>query len=285
MEMKKIGLLILISMLLFACGKKNTKKDYVDEMAEQHKNDVPVANAESLKEPQGPVKSERVEYATVDGTKITGYLAHPDAPNDSLPAMIVIHEWWGLNKNIESMADQLAGEGYVALAVDLYNGKSAEKPEQAMELMRNAMNHPENGISNLKQAYSYLHDHFTITKTGVIGWCFGGGWSLRTALAMPDKIDATVIYYGQLVTDAKELKTLKMPIYGFFGGEDPSIPKATIEKFKSTLDSLGGDVQVKIYPDASHAFANPSGTRYNKLAAEDAWNRTLMFLNRNLKGS
>lgn len=283
MEMKKIGFILIISTLLLACGKKQTKKDYVDEMAEQHKNDVPVANAESLKAPQSPVTSEKVKYATVDGNEITGYLARPSTKNDTLPAMIVIHEWWGLNKNIESMANQLAGEGYIALAVDLYNGKAADKPAQAMELMRTAMNHPANGISNLKQAYAYLHDHFPVTKTGVIGWCFGGGWSLRTALAMPDKIDATVIYYGQLVTDAKELKTLKMPIYGFFGGEDPSIPKDTIEKFESTLKSLGGDVKVKIYPDASHAFANPSGTRYNKQAAEDAWNRTLIFLNQNLK--
>ena len=93
----------------------------------------------------------------------------------------------------------------------------------------------------------------------MIGWCFGGGWSLRTALALPQKIDATVIYYGELVTDRDRLATLDMPVLGNFGAEDQGITPDKVHRFESTLKDLGKDVDVKIYDGAGHAFANPSG--------------------------
>ncbi|HKJ32215.1 MAG TPA: dienelactone hydrolase family protein [Balneolales bacterium] len=274
--------IFLISVLMIT-GCKSKKNSYTEKVAQEHKNDTPSPNAASLMEASQPVNTEDVVYATVNGKKIKGYYAAPESSDDSLPGMIVIHEWWGLNDNIRAMTRRIAGEGYKALAVDLYNGQTADKPDGAMKLMQKAMDKQQAGIENLKQAFRYLKNDKHAGKTGVIGWCFGGGWSLQTALALPDSIDATAIYYGHLVTDTNKLETLQMPVIGFFGGLDKSISQETINKFKSTLDSLGKQVQIKVYPDANHAFANPSGTRYNAKAASDAWKRTMTFFDKYLK--
>lgn len=283
--MKGIHLIILIVaiMMISGCGSQKKKGDYADKMMSEHATDIPVANAESEVAPRNPVIAKNVYYATVNGREVQGYLAVPQNEATSAPGIIVIHEWWGLNDNIRSMARRFAGEGYAALAVDLYNGKVADTPDSAYAYMKASMDHADANIENLKQAYHYLADSLKAPKIGVIGWCFGGGWSLKTALALPDKINATVIYYGQLVTDPDQLEKLQMPIAAFFGGLDKSIPAETINKFKSTLDSLGKSIQVKVYPDANHAFANPSGTRYNPEAAKDSWQKTLVFFNQNLK--
>ena len=283
-----ILILILGVTVMTSCGSLKQSRSFVgmsyaDKMMEEHATDKPIANAESEVPPKNPVKTRNVNYAVVNGHEVQGYLAVPETEKRSTPGIIVIHEWWGLNDNIRAMARRFAGEGYAALAVDLYDGKVASKPDSAYAFMKASMAHADANIDNLKQAYTYLADSVKVNKVGVIGWCFGGGWSLRTALALPDKIDATVIYYGELVTNPEQLKTLQMPIDAFFGGLDKSIPQKTIHKFESTLDSLGKSVQVKIYPDANHAFANPSGTRYNPKAAKDAWKRTLAFFAKNLK--
>jgi len=179
------------------------------------------------------------------------------------------------------MADKLAGEGYTALAVDLYNGKVAELPDSAGTYARSVKE--EEALDNLTQAYQYLTNDQGAGKIGTIGWCFGGGWSLQTALAHPEKIDATVIYYGRLVTDATKLEKLQMPIIGFFGAEDNGIPPETVHEFESALNDAGVKNSIHIYDGAGHAFANPSGTRYVQEAAEDAWQKTVTFLSENLK--
>jgi carboxymethylenebutenolidase len=136
---------------------------------------------------------------------------------------------------------------------------------------------------NLRQAYRYLSTEAGATRVGTLGWCFGGGWSLNTALLMPESIAATVIYYGRLVTDPDALKTLDMPILGIFGSEDRGIPVETVDAFEKTMRDLNKDVTVKVYEGANHAFANPSGQRYDPQAAEDAWARTVAFLDQHLK--
>jgi carboxymethylenebutenolidase len=137
---------------------------------------------------------------------------------------------------------------------------------------------------NLRQARAFLIDDLHATEIGVIGWCFGGGWSLRTALLLPDGIDATVIYYGRIVTDREELAALRSPVLGIFGAEDRGIPVEDVREFERVLHELEKPAKIHVYEGAAHAFANPSGTRYDPGAAEDAWNRTLAFLARHLKG-
>ena len=272
---------------LVACGGQEMSDDeYAERMAKEHKEDSPVPGASSLEgSPKADVESETVTYATVNGNEIQGYLARPKNPSGPLPGIIVIQEWWGLNDNIRKMADLLAGEGYTALAVDLYNGQVADTPEKAQEYMRAAMQNAANGEDNLKQAYAYLEREHNAPKVGTIGWCFGGGWSLATALMMPEDLDATVIYYGRLVTDVDELRPLKVPILGIFGAEDQGIPIDMVREFEQALESLEKDASIHVYEGADHAFANPSGTHYDREAAQDAWDKTLAFFERHLEGS
>jgi len=264
--------------------------DYAERMAREHAGETPVpAFAAEADESAGQVDvtAEPVQYATVGGAPVRGYLAMPEGagarPDAGLPGLIVIHEWWGLNDNVETMARLFAHHGYVALAVDLYGGESAETAERARQLMSGV--DEAKAKDNLRQAYDYLVNERHVSRVGVIGWCFGGGWSLQTALLLPDRIDATVIYYGRLVDDRDALASLQMPILGFFGAEDQGIPVAGVRKFESTLKELGKDVEIHVYDGAGHAFANPSGERYQPQAAKDAWQRTLAFFDQHLKGT
>lgn len=283
MHMKNTGMIMLcfvLVLIMSACGGEK-KKGYIDRMQSEHKGDQPVENAATDLEQHGQAVGEEVTYATVDGSDITGYLAKPDGAKGSLPGLIVIHEWWGLNDNIRMMTEKLAAEGYTALAVDLYHGKVAESPDSAGTYARSV--EEAAALDNLAQAYQYLANQQGAENIGVIGWCFGGGWSLKTALAHPQKIDATVIYYGRLVTDASQLEKLQMPVLGIFGAEDGGIPPDQVKAFEAALNEAGVTNSIHIYEGAGHAFANPSGTRYQKEAAEDAWQRTTDFLAEYLK--
>lgn len=272
---------VLCAMAL-GCGG-STESDYADRMATEHAGDRPVPSGAASVEPAAAIEEQTVEYATVDGQPVQGFLARPAGAEGGGPAIIVIQEWWGLNDNIRAMARRLAGEGYTALAVDLYQGQVAEDPERARELMSQSMEREPQLEDNLRQAYDYLVRETGATKVASIGWCFGGGWSLRTALMLRKNIAACVVYYGHLPTDKETLSALGSPLIGFFGAEDGGIPVDTVHAFEQTLGELGKDAEIHIYPGADHAFANPSGTRYNAEAAEDAWNKTLVFLNDHLR--
>lgn len=270
--------------VLLAAGTAHGADDYVDRMSREHSADEPVASPAAMVQPAGQIKEMEVEYASLDGETIKGFLAYP-AAGEKAPGIIVIHEWWGLNDNIRAMARRLAGEGYQALAVDLYEGKVAAERKEATALMKEAMARSRRLEENLKQAYVYLEKKREASRIGVIGWCFGGAWSLQTALLFPEDIDATVIYYGRLVTAPEALKALDMPILGIFGGADKGIPVAQVKDFEEALQSLGKDATIHIYEGAEHAFANPSGTRYNKDAAADAWEKTTGFFRKHLGGT
>jgi carboxymethylenebutenolidase len=279
--------LILLALLLPACGHAGDERSDLDRMAQEHKHDKPVASQAATTPPAQEVTGEEVVYAEVGGKPVRGFLAKPKGGQSAqgpLPAVIVIQEWWGLNDNIRQMAKRLAGEGYTALAVDLYGGQVASDPGQAQKLMQAVMQDRAAGEENLRQAYSYLETKQKAPKIGVIGWCFGGGWSLATALMLPDKIDATVIYYGHLETDKEKLGKLGMPVLAFFGGKDKSMPVATVRQFETAMKELKKPVEVHVYDEADHAFANPSGGNYNEPAAKDSWQRTTAFFAKHLKG-
>lgn len=255
---------------------------HTDRMAAEHEGDHPAPGAAGdLAEPAGEVDTERVTYATVGGREVTGYLARPAGAAGGRPGVIVIHEWWGLNDNVETMARMLAHQGYAALAVDLYGGESAETPENARALMQRTMDDPEPAKENLRQAHAYLTGELGAPATGVIGWCFGGGWSLQTALMIPE-LDAAVMYYGRVVTDPEELRALDTPLLGIFGAEDEGIPVDQVREMEAALGELGKDATIHVYEGAGHAFANPSGTRYQPEAAKDAWETTVAFFDQHL---
>ncbi|HEX6551100.1 MAG TPA: dienelactone hydrolase family protein [Gammaproteobacteria bacterium] len=274
------GLLLAVSVRCF--GMSDIA--YVDAMAAMHANDTAAPSPAAEIKPAQAVSGREVVYATVNGKSVHGYLVQPAHAKGSLPGVIVIHEWWGLNDNIRHMADQLAGEGYTALAVDLYGGKAATTPAAAEALMKQVFADPDQAKNNLQQAYQYLRSETKSPRIGVIGWCFGGGWSLQTALMLPDKIAATVMYYGRPVDDVAALSKLKMPLIGFFGEEDHGITVSDVRAFQQALKQAGVNAEIHEYPHAGHAFANPSGKNYQPQAARDAWRRTLAFLAKHLQG-
>jgi len=217
-----------------------------------------------------------VSYKSGDET-VQGMLYTPPGKGP-FPALIVIHEWWGLNDWVKEQASKLADQGYVALAVDLYRGKVATTPEMAHEIMRGV---PEDRARrDLHSAFEFLASQPNVKKDriGSIGWCMGGGYSLDVALDEPT-LAATVINYGHLATDTDALKKINAPILGLFGAQDQGIPPADVHKFEQTMKQLGKKIDVKIYDDAGHAFENPDNkTGYRTEDAADAWKRTIDFL-------
>jgi carboxymethylenebutenolidase len=222
-----------------------------------------------------------VSYKSGDET-VSGTLYTP-AGKGPFPALIVIHEWWGLNDWVKEQASKLADQGYAALAIDLYRGKVATTPDLAHEIMRGV---PEDRASrDLRAAFDFLASQPNVKKDriGSIGWCMGGGYSLDVALLEPT-LAAAVINYGHLATDPAELKKINAPILGLFGGQDRGIAPDDVKKFGESLDKLGKKGEVKIYPDAGHAFENPNNKQgYRADDAADAWKRTVDFLATNLK--
>lgn len=288
---KYIGLAVAVILILsgwgIATSQARPPHTSIAQMVHQHQGDRPLPTPLVAQAPRMPVRSRMVEYGTLEDKPLMGYLTVPESHESpraqSLPAIIVIHEWWGLNDNIKQMSDRLAGEGYIVLAVDLYGGASAETPEQARELVTQANNNPDQLSENLRLAYQYLEQEQSAPKIASLGWCFGGRWSLNTALLLPTQLDAAVIYYGGgMVTDPEQLKTLEMPILGIFGELDQNPSVEVVRQFEATLQDLNKTAEIYIYDNADHAFANPSGTRYNAEAAEDAWQKTLQFLTRHL---
>ena len=225
-----------------------------------------------------PTTSETVKYFG----DVSGYLARPATDGD-YPGVVMIHEWWGLNDYIKEMADKLASHGYVVLAVDLYGGEVATSSEQARLLITGY--DVEQGLQNMNAAALLLGSDYSADKIGSIGWCFGGGQSLNLALGHDDAatIDATVIYYGSLVTDTEALSSIHWPVLGIFAGLDQGIPVATVAEFESSLNELNIENSIHIYDDVDHAFANPSGARYAPEEAKSAWEQTLAFLESGLK--
>jgi carboxymethylenebutenolidase len=255
----------------------------VDAMAEQHANDTTDPSEAALVGPRVPVVTERLAYAEIGDELVHGHFAFPADMVEPLPGLIVIHEWWGLNDNVRAMADRLAGEGYIVLAVDLYGGQTAATPGEAQVLMRQVVENSAPAQENIRRALEFLQSVGGAPKVGSLGWCFGGGWSLNAAMALPEELDAAVIYYGHVTDSEERLQAIQAPILGLFGAEDQGIPVDLVRRFEAALDTLGKDHEIHVYPGADHAFANPTGANYNRDAAEDAWQRSLDFLAQNLK--
>jgi carboxymethylenebutenolidase len=224
-----------------------------------------------------------VSYKSGDET-VQGVLYTP-AGKGPFPALIVIHEWWGLNDWIKDQGSKLADQGYESLAVDLYRGKVATTPDMAHELMRGV---PEDRAKrDLHAAFEFLQSQPSVKKDriGAIGWCMGGGYALDVALQEPT-LAADVINYGHLATDQATLKNINAPILGLFGALDQGITPDDVHKFEAAMKQAGKKVEIKIYDDAGHAFENPDNKNkpgYRPDDAADAWKRTTAFLMEYLK--
>lgn len=265
------------------CAPTSNDEAHVQAMEGEHEGDHPEPSPAATTAPKAEVESSEVHYATLAaegddaGTEIRGYLAKPKGASNGTPGVLLIHEWWGLNDNIRAVADRFAGEGYVALAVDLYEGDVADTREGAASLMRGTLESAYRLNDNLRQARDFLVEQAGASKVGSVGWCFGGGWSLNAAIHLGEDLDASVIYYGRVTDDPAKLTRLRAPVLGLFGSLDEGIPIDSVRSFEAALTALGKPAEVHVYEGANHAFANPSGTRYNEAAAKDAWEKTLAF--------
>ena len=286
-----IAALLGSSLLLAACEKNAEPvsekelaagRESVDAMSREHAEETTEPSpAAELAPARDVISDPKMPYAEVGDQLVYGYFAAPSDVFEPLPAIIVIHEWWGLNDNVRAMADRLAGEGYMVLAVDLYGGKTADSPADARALMLEVVEDPGLANENIRAAYEFLTTAGA-PRIGSLGWCFGGGWSLNTAQLFPDELDAAVIYYGQVTGDEERLRPISAPILGLFGADDTGITVESVEAFRASLERLRKEHAIHIYPGVGHAFANPTGTNYNAEAATDAWARTLEFLGRHL---
>ncbi len=224
---------------------------------------------------------KQVSYKSGDET-VSGILYTP-AGKGPFPALVVIHEWWGLNDWVKEQASKLADQGYVTLAVDLYRGKVATTPEEAHELMRGVPQDRAN--RDLLAAADYLRSQKNVdpARVGSIGWCMGGGYSLDLALE-DRRLAAAVINYGHLATSPDSLKKIHASILGIFGGQDRGIPVSDVRQFEQQMKQLGKPIEVVIFPDAGHAFENPNNKAgYRAEDAAQAWTKTVAFLRRTLQ--
>jgi carboxymethylenebutenolidase len=228
-------------------------------------------------------EGKQVSYKSGDET-VNAVFYQPSGKGP-FPALVVIHEWWGLVDWVKGQASKLADQGYATLAVDLYRGKSASTPDVAHELSRALP--PDRAQRDLKAAFDFLAAQKNVDKDriGAIGWCMGGGYALDLALDEP-RLKAAVINYGHLATEPARLRGTSAAFLGIFGAQDRGIPVADVRRFEQQLKSAGKSVEIVVYPDAGHAFQNPGNKEgYRPSDAADAWKRTVQFLNAKLKGA
>lgn len=263
---------LLLAFALIACHSSSTTTPISHKPSDTGAVDEATFKAMHAPPTSGQAPARHGETIDLKGTK--AYLSIPAGPGPH-PGILVIHEWWGLNENIEHWADRLASAGWAALAIDLYGGHVATTPDDAMATMKAVDEAKASGIVSAGLEYLANDPRIKAPKRAVIGWCFGGGWSLQTGLAHHE-IDGVIMYYGQLETDPAMLAGIKN-LLGIFGTKDKGIPPEEVGKFDAALSSANVKHQIKEY-EAEHAFANPSNPHYEEASASDAWQHVLAFL-------
>jgi carboxymethylenebutenolidase len=246
-------------------------------LAQAHVHDAPEHNPPPVAKNAPKPKGSTVDLK-VGGETSAAYVARPKGKAKG--ALLVIQEWWGLNDWVKGMADKLAGQGYLALAVDLYKGKVTSDPKEAMALMQ--AKDEKWGDAAEEAGLEWLKANAGGAKLATIGWCMGGGESLKASLNDPKDVNATVMFYGAPIDDVAKLKTLQGPLLGIWGNQDKSFTPEIVAAFDKALTEAGVKHEFHAY-DAGHGFANPSSNASNPEAAKDAWQKTLAFLAANLR--
>lgn len=231
-----------------------------------------------------PPRGRDLRYLPDDPSTV-GYLAVPEGAGP-FPAVVLIHEWDGLNDRVRQVADALAAEGYVALAADLYQGRTGSNPDENRALVQETRSDPERMIGNLDAAAAYLRDRSDVTgRVAAMGWCFGGGVALSYGLD-GEEHEGTAIFYGSLLEDPEVLARLSHEVYGTFAEMDSGIPPEDVESFAEALDQAGVAHDLHIYDGVGHGFwlwvdQDPEARREPAL---DAWQRLKDYLDRTLRG-
>lgn len=274
-----LGSVAAANLLLSACNANpNPTAPPVVEQAQP--TQAPATEAPAAAANETNLATEMVEYQDPDGETLMGYLARPQG-GDPKPAIVVIQEWWGLNDHIKDVARRFAGEGYVALAPDLYHGVVATEPDEARKLVMEL--DMAEAVKEIQRAIAYLREQSYVVglKVGTVGFCMGGGLVLQTALA-DDNLGAAVAFYGRPLS-AEEAAKVKAPILGLYGANDQGIPVDGVKAMEAGLKEAGIENEFHIYEGAGHAFFNDTAPSYNADAAADAWPRTLDWFRKHLE--
>jgi carboxymethylenebutenolidase len=278
--MKNINILFSAIFLLSffsACNNaQENSSDSSDNMA-QFTEDEKFAAAHEIPDSLNLVgKGESITYNTPDGKTANAYFLKTAEPSDKF--LFVIHEWWGLNDHIKQEADKLFEElGNVnVLALDLYDGKVATSPKDAGKFMNMVAEERANAIVNGALTYAGPK-----AKIATIGWCFGGGWSLKSSILAGDQGIGCVMYYGMPVQKAEQLVNLKADVLGLFAKKDEWITPEVVTNFEAIMKATGKSIKTKQF-NADHAFANPSNPGYDEPAAQEANAMALKFLKEKL---
>lgn len=217
-------------------------------------------------------KGEMISYPTDDGQKANGYLIKADLPSDQW--LFVFQEWWGLNDNIKQQAEvffeDLGGKVNV-IALDMYDGKMTANPQEAGQLMQSVKEDRLEAIVLGARKMAGMN-----AKIANVGWCFGGSWSLKSALLNGQQNLGSVMYYGMPVRDVEKLKTLNSDVLGLFATEE-YISEAVIKEFEGNMKTAGKKLTYKIFP-AVHGFANPSNPRFDAAASKEAYGMAIGYL-------
>jgi len=219
----------------------------------------------------------------VNGDSERGYLAQPDG-DGPFPAVVVIQEWWGLDDHIKSLADRFAGEGFVALAPDLYHGQVATEPDDARKLVMEL--NMDVALSEIRAAMSYLTDLPVVQpkRICIIGFCMGGRLSLATASTGDSRIGAVAAFYGGGVQPTPEfVRGITAPVLAVYGELDGGIPPEQYNALAAEMDKQAKTFDMVVYPGAEHAFMNDSRPSYNPGAAADAWTRAVQWFTSNVR--
>lgn len=225
-----------------------------------------------------------VTYTSADGTELIGYLARPSGEGP-FPAVLMLHEWWGLNEGITKLADAMAAEGYVVLVPDAYRGKLATQVPRALFLRLTTPNEEIHADLDAGLAYLQALPDVDAARTASLGFCFGGEQSLQISLRQPENLAATIVLYGSLETDPAALRPIQdQPLLGIFGAEDAQILVSEVQAFEAALASLGAPATITIYDGVGHAFVQEDN--FNQPgAAGEAWQQMVQFLAENIGGA
>ncbi len=218
-----------------------------------------------------------IEFKTPDGKTGKGFEIKSATTSNNY--LFVIHEWWGLNDYIKQEAAQYAKDlpGVNIIALDLYDGQVAATPEEAGKYMQAVKTDRAQAI--IKGAMQHAGPN---AKVASVGWCFGGGWSLQTALLAGPKAVGCVLYYGMPEKDVAKLETLNTDVLGIFASQDKWINPEVVAQFQKDIAAAKKKATIKSY-DADHAFANPSNPKYNKTFGDDAHALSVAYLRKNFK--
>lgn len=274
--MKNFYLLLfagVVTLIIPACNNQSagesTRQDDMAPFADDHKFKEAHDRPEAI---QLQSRGKTISFPTPDGQEGAAFAILPEGTTQKY--LFVIHEWWGLNGHIRQEAQRLFDEldNVAVLALDIYDGQSTDDPDEAGKLMQSVA--PERAESIIKGALTYAGENAEI---GTIGWCFGGGWSLRASILAGEQGIACVIYYGMPVQNAAELAPLEADIMGIFAENDGWITPEVAAKFEDLAKAAGKDIEIHQF-DADHAFANPSNPGFDAEAAERANALALDFL-------